>query len=68
MAERVEPFEQSHRENQLLADEEGGSKPFWYQAVHLLMCVLGIQASYLLWGLMQERIMTKVRWTSIPSA
>mmetsp|Transcript_66628 Transcript_66628/g.199078 ORF Transcript_66628/g.199078 Transcript_66628/m.199078 type:complete len:446 (-) Transcript_66628:294-1631(-) len=32
---------------------------FMQQAVRLGVCVVGIQVSYLLWGLMQERIMTR---------
>ena len=51
----------------LMEDTPGGSaadkeakKSFSAMALDLLTCVLGIQVSYLLWGLMQERIMTTV--------
>ena len=41
---------------------EGSDAPaetFSAQAARLAVCALGIQVSYLLWGLMQERIMTQ---------
>lgn len=37
----------------------GEQESFTMSAARLAACVLGIQVSYLLWGLMQERIMTK---------
>ena len=40
--------------------EKEAKKSFDAMALDLLTCVLGIQVSYLLWGLMQERIMTTV--------
>jgi len=39
--------------------EDTRSESFGAAAARLAVCVLGIQVSYLLWGLMQERIMTK---------
>ena len=38
---------------------EEKEESFLTAALHLAFCVVGIQVSYLLWGLMQERIMTK---------
>jgi adenosine 3'-phospho 5'-phosphosulfate transporter B2 len=35
------------------------AETFWKNAMRLAVCAVGIQVSYLLWGLMQERIMTK---------
>mmetsp|Transcript_43938 Transcript_43938/g.72983 ORF Transcript_43938/g.72983 Transcript_43938/m.72983 type:complete len:419 (-) Transcript_43938:811-2067(-) len=40
-------------------EEVSALQPFWKTSLHLSTCALGIQVSYLLWGLMQERIMTK---------
>jgi len=39
--------------------ERKQEKQLWGSAFKLLVCFLGIQLSYLLWGLLQERIMTK---------
>ena len=47
---------------------EGSDAPaetFSAQAARLAVCALGIQVSYLLWGLMQERIMTKPYETGV---
>ena len=51
---------------ELLAKEKSGAKAekgedqtFMMAAARLGVCVVGIQVSYLLWGLMQERIMTR---------
>uniref|UniRef100_A0A7S0LHM6 Sugar phosphate transporter domain-containing protein n=1 Tax=Coccolithus braarudii TaxID=221442 RepID=A0A7S0LHM6_9EUKA len=53
-AEKLQKLETSDNEKHDKVDE-----PVWKTALHLAGCVLGIQVSYLLWGLMQERIMTK---------
>ena len=41
--------------------QSGDTKPYSFarDAARLAYCTLGIQVSYLLWGLMQERIMTR---------
>jgi adenosine 3'-phospho 5'-phosphosulfate transporter B2 len=39
--------------------ESVSDSSFYVSAARLAVCILGIQVSYLLWGLMQERIMTK---------
>ena len=42
-------------------EQSGDTKPYSFarDAARLATCTLGIQVSYLLWGLMQERIMTR---------
>ena len=40
-------------------DDDGPPESFTRAAIRLTVCAVGIQISYLLWGLMQERIMTK---------
>ena len=49
-------------ESRLKKEKPGSAKPqvtFAQDAMQLALCTLGIQVSYLLWGLMQERIMTR---------
>jgi adenosine 3'-phospho 5'-phosphosulfate transporter B2 len=41
------------------SSEDGANETFSAAALRLGICTVGIQVSYLLWGLMQERIMTK---------
>ena len=41
------------------SESEGKAESFGTAALRLSICAAGIQVSYLLWGLMQERIMTK---------
>ena len=41
------------------SDDDEPAETFTQSAVRLAVCAVGIQISYLLWGLMQERIMTK---------
>merc|ERR1711920_374227 len=57
VVERIDPAEKLQKLDD--NDKKEASEPFWKAALHLSVCVLGIQVSYLLWGLMQERIMTK---------
>ena len=47
----------------------GGSReqPPLRQAVVLVFCVVGLLGSYLSWGVLQEKIMTKVRWLNRPA-
>ena len=41
------------------SDDDEPAETFTQSAARLAVCAVGIQISYLLWGLMQERIMTK---------
>ncbi|KAL1507571.1 hypothetical protein AB1Y20_007191 [Prymnesium parvum] len=56
--EESELFIRSQRDEQL-EREKAETETFMQAAARLGICVLGIQVSYLLWGLMQERIMTR---------
>merc|ERR1712113_1015271 len=57
VVERLDPAEKLQKLE--TDDKKEVVEPFWKTTMHLSGCVLGIQISYLLWGLMQERIMTK---------
>ncbi|XP_061609197.1 adenosine 3'-phospho 5'-phosphosulfate transporter 1 [Phyllopteryx taeniolatus] len=45
---------------------EGDSGSSLRQAVHLIFCAGGLQASYLTWGVLQERVMTRSYGASTP--
>ncbi|XP_077366863.1 adenosine 3'-phospho 5'-phosphosulfate transporter 1 [Festucalex cinctus] len=50
----------------VLSRNEGDSGSLLRQAVRLLFCAAGLQASYLTWGVLQERVMTRSYGASTP--
>ena len=64
VAERLDPVEKEKQAQEKANRGNGDGAPaenFGKTALHVCFCILGIQVSYLLWGLKQERIMTQVR-------
>jgi len=61
VAEQLDPAEklQQQEEENNKAAKGKANETFLYAAGHLCFCTLGIIFSYVLWGYMQERIMTK---------
>uniref|UniRef100_A0A6S9UV63 Sugar phosphate transporter domain-containing protein n=1 Tax=Chrysotila carterae TaxID=13221 RepID=A0A6S9UV63_CHRCT len=63
VGERIDPAEKLQQmgpsESKAGAEPRAPPESFTTAAIHLMFCVVGIQVSYLMWGLMQERIMTK---------
>ncbi|XP_077409590.1 adenosine 3'-phospho 5'-phosphosulfate transporter 1 [Vanacampus margaritifer] len=50
----------------VISRNEGDSGSSLRQAVRLLFCAAGLQASYLTWGVLQERVMTRSYGASTP--
>lgn len=54
-----ETIDESISETQKANEEANKVQPEWQRAVHLLGCFFGLQVSYLTWGVLQEKIMTR---------
>jgi adenosine 3'-phospho 5'-phosphosulfate transporter B2 len=56
---KPEESDVSDVEKQAPQELERPREPAWWMAMRLIFCVAGLQSSYLTWGVLQERIMTR---------
>ena len=53
------PEESDFNDVEKQAPQDVAKEPSWWMAMRLMFCVAGLQGSYLTWGVLQERIMTR---------